>query len=331
MKKKIMAIYDVDPLFAGRFAEAVDQKERVPFTVMAFTSLERLKRFSEEEQVEILLIDVRLKEEAGQIRAGQVVFLSDGEIVPGPEEERAVYKYQSTDHIIREVMACYSARSVQPAPALVGNKSILIGVYSPVNRCLKTSFSLVLGQILAKDGPVLYLNLEDCSGLRKLIGQTGPGDLSDLLYHHSQGNLSWAKLRSLVYTWGGLDYILPVRYPEDLCQVSGEQMAQLLGRLSGEGIYDTIVVDLGQFGKKAVDILEICDGIYMPVRQDRVSMAKIEEFEEYVQVSGHEKILEKVQKLKLPYPSSFGSQRDYLEQLLWGELGDHVRQLLKGK
>ena len=84
-------------------------------------------------------------------------------------------------------------------------------------------------------------------------------------------------------------------------------------------------------GKKAADILKICDGIYMPVRQDKVSVAKIEEFEEYILVSGHEKILEKVQRLKLPYPNSFGGQRDYLEQLLWGELGDYVRQLLKGK
>ncbi len=330
MKKRIMAIYDVDPLFADRFAEAVNQKERVPFTVMSFASMERLKRFAEEEQVEILLIDAKLKEEAGQIRAGQVVFLSDGETIP-ELEERSVYKYQSADHIIREVMACYSTRSVQPIPAVVGNKSILIGVYSPVNRCLKTSFSLVLGQVLAKDGSALYLNLEDCSGLRRLIGPSGPGDLSDLFYHHSQGNLSWAKLRSLVYTWGSLDYILPARYPEDLCQISGEEMAQLLGRLAGEGMYDTIVVDLGQFGKKAVDILEICDKIYMPVRQDRVSVAKIEEFEEYILVSGHEKILEKVQRLKLPYQNSFGGQKDYLEQLMWGELGDYVRQLLKGK
>ncbi len=331
MKKKIMAVYDVDSRFAERFAEAVDQKERVPFTVIAFSSIERLKRFSEEEPIEILLIDAKLKAEAAGIKAGQVVLLSDGEVIPDPGGEQAVYKYQSTDHIIREVMACYSASPVQPLPALVGDKSILVGVYSPINRCLKTSFSLVLGQILAKDSAVLYLNLEDCSGLRKLLGQSGPGDLSDLLYYHSQGGFSWARLKSLVYSWGSLDYILPARYPEDLCQVSGEQMAELLSSLAGEGMYDTIIVDLGQFGKKAADILKICDGIYMPVRQDKVSVAKIEEFEEYILVSGHEKILEKVQRLKLPYPNSFGGQRDYLEQLLWGELGDYVRQLLKGK
>ena len=60
-------------------------------------------------------------------------------------------------------------------------------------------------------------------------------------------------------------------------------------------------------------------------------MAKVEEYEDYVKASGHENLLEKTQKLKLPYHSSFAGRKNYLEQLLWGELGDFVRQLRKGK
>lgn len=43
MTNRIMAVYDVDPFYADRFADFVNQKEKVPFTVMAFTTLERLK------------------------------------------------------------------------------------------------------------------------------------------------------------------------------------------------------------------------------------------------------------------------------------------------
>lgn len=331
MKTKIMAVFDVDPVYADRFAEAANQRERVPFTVIAFTSIETLKKFAGENPIEILLADARMAEEIRGIPAGQVVLLSDGEMVSGPEEVPSVYKYQSADHIIREVMACYCTRPVLPAAAVLGNKSTLLGVYSPVNRCLKTSFALTLGQILAKDGRVLYLSLEDCSGFRKLMGQSGPGDFSDVIYYFSQGGCSWARLKSLVYTWDNLDYIMPVRYPEDLCQITSEDMARLLDQLAGEGIYEVIVVDLGQFGKKAADVLEVCSGVYMPIKQDWVSAAKIQEFEEYLQASGHGSLLERIQKIKLPYHSSFGGQRNYLEQLLWGELGDYVRQLLKGR
>ena len=79
---------------------------------------------------------------------------------------RDVYKRQSTDSIMREVMACYCAKPVEPALTVIGNAGSIIGIYSPVNRCLKTSFALTMGQLMARDRKTLYVNLEDCSGLR---------------------------------------------------------------------------------------------------------------------------------------------------------------------
>ena len=49
------------------------------------------------------------------------------------------------------------------------------------------------------------------------------------------------------------------------------------------------------------------------------------------QAAGQEKVLDRIRKLKLPYHSTFGKRESYMEQLLWGELGDYVRQLLRGK
>lgn len=331
MKKRVMAVYDADPFFADRFAEAANQKGMVPFSVMAFSSMERLKRFAEGNSIEILLADAGAENVAREVRAGQLILLSDGEIQAEKEGCPRVYKYQAADHIIREVMACYSTAPLQPPAGATGAPGRLIGVYSPVNRCLKTSFALTLGQILGKDGHVLYVNLEDCSGLRAMMGKQGGEDLSDVLYYFSQqGGISWARLKSLVYSWDNLDYILPARYPEDLAQISGEEIAELLGCIAREGLYEQIVVDLGQFGRKALPILLLCEGVYMPVRQDWISAAKVEEFESYVTVSGHGELLERIRKIRLPYHDSFGGRQNYLDQLLWGELGDYVRQLLKG-
>lgn len=60
--------------FSDRFAETANQKGQVPFTVIAFSSLERLEKFSVEQDIELLLMDVRMKEAAGKIKAEQVVF-----------------------------------------------------------------------------------------------------------------------------------------------------------------------------------------------------------------------------------------------------------------
>ena len=40
--------------------------------------------------------------------------------------------------------------------------------------------------------------------------------------------------------------------------------------------------------------------------------------------------MDKVRKLKLPYHRNFGKKENYIEQLLWSELGDYVRRLLRG-
>lgn len=330
MAKRVMAVYDVDPLYAERFAEFVNHREQVPFSVMAFTALERLKAYGADHEIELLLINTSVsREEMNKIGAARVVTLADGEIVPLVEQYPSVYKYQAADNIMREVMACYCADSEDTGYAMVSKISRIIGIYSPINRCLKTSFALTMGQLLARDSKVLYMNLEDCSGFGHLIGEEYKGGLSDLLYYYSQNGFSWIRLGSVVYTWGDLDYVPPVKYPEDLCQVTSQVMADLLVRIAGESAYEAIILDLGQFGKKATEVLEICDVVYMPVKDDCVSAAKVEEFEEYLVSSGHEPLKNRIQKLKLPYHCSFGRRDNYLEQLLWGELGDYTRQLLR--
>ena len=184
---------------------------------------------------------------------------------------------------------------------------------------------------MSKERKVLYLNLEDCSSLSKLMPESFKGDLSDAFYYYQQGLYNWVKMATMVYTWGTLDYIAPARYPEDLSKMSSGQIAEFLECVAGEGVYDCIIVDVGQYGRLAADILDVCQVVYMPIREDGISMLKIEVFEEYLEASGRRKLREKIQKLKLPLQSYVSRGDNYLEQLMWGELGDYVRQLLRGR
>lgn len=330
MAKRVMAVYDTDPLYTERFTEFISQKEQVGFSIMAFTALERLKAYGEDHKIELLLISSSVsKEEIEKIGAAVVVMLADGEAVTTGGQYPIVYKYQAADSLMREVMNYYCDNPDDPGYVMASKAGRIIGVYSPINRCLKTSFSLTMGQLLARDLKVLYINLEDCSGFRRLIGEEYRGGLSDLLYYYSQEGFRWVRLGSVVYTWGELDYVPPVQYPEDLCQVTGQMMAELIIHIARESVYESIILDLGQFGKKAAEVLEICDAVYMPVKDDCVSAAKIEEFEEYLISSGYEALKHRIQKIKPPYHCSFGRKDNYLEQLLWGELGDYTRQLLR--
>lgn len=329
--KRIMAVYDVDPFYADKFAEFANQKEKTPFTAVAFSSLSRLKAFAEQQPVELLLVGEEVEQrELEELLVGQIVRLSETGMT-AEDGAPVVYKYQPSDDVLREVMACYQ---VQPEPvrmAAVGRGSTVIGIYSPVNRCGKTGFALTMGQILSKESKVLYLSLEENSGLSKLTGTQHRGSLSDLLYYFRQGQYSGMRLSAVTYSLGNLDYVPPVTYAEDLADVSGGELEMLLARIAGERRYEVILLDLGQFGKGVENLLEMCDLIYVPVREDCVSTAKLEEWRQYLEVSKRGTLWERMKMLKLPNPGIAAPAEAYLEQLLWGEVGDFVRCMLKGQ
>lgn len=325
-----MAIYDVDQTYASKFADFINQREKLPFTAVSFTSLEKLREYGKSHTIEILLVSYEMRKEVEGIEAGQVVALCGGEVVEMKEDCPWVYKYQSGGSLVREVLARYCSQPVAEALALLGRRAVTIGIYSPVNRCLKTSLALTMGQLMGRTERVLYLNLEEYSGFSRITGESFVHDLSDVLYLYRQNGCSWLKLKTMIYSWGDLDYIPPVRYGEDLSQVDPEDIARLIEKIAADSGYEKLLVDVGQMGKGAVPILQSCDVVYMPVKEDCISAAKLEEFEDYLRIAGQEKLLERIHKLKLPYHNSFGGRETYMEQLLWGELGDYVRQLIRG-
>ena len=80
---------------------------------------------------------------------------------------------------------------------------------------------------------------------------------------------------------------------------------------------------------KIFQLLELCNRIYMPVLNDTMSACKITQFENLLRIWNKEKILEKTEKLHLPFHADNISPESYVEQLVWSQLGDYIRKLLR--
>ncbi len=331
MKKQIFAVCDLEGAYAYQLMESIYEKQGTSFEVQAFTSVKSLVAFAEEKHIELLLISASAMCDALlKLSIGKIMILSEGEKIKELSEYPCIYKYQASDQLIAEVMDHYAADAVPAPEALFKRRVEVVGVYSPVGRTLKTSFALTYGQLLARERKVLYLNMEEYAGFEGLFGEEYQADLTDLFYFSrlGNGNLIY-RLGSLVCHVGNLDYIPPAFCSEELRDIRIEEWENLLQNLADYSAYDVLLLDIGGAVSGLLDILKLCGRIYMPVREDCLSIAKLEQFEKILQQRNSGELLEKIHKLKLPFHSSFGGKKDYVEQLVWGELGDYVRKLIR--
>jgi len=326
--KRIMAIYDDDPCYADKFAEFINRRTQCPFTAVAFTCTKHLKAYAGQQQVELLLAGSGIGAEAlAGIQAVQTVRLVKDRYCQC-KDIPAVYQYQSADNVLREVMMCYQNLTKECPETLGGAGSYVIGVYSPVNRCGKTGFCLTLGRILAEEGRVLYVSLEENSGFSQLTGREHKTCLSDLIYYFRQRKEGGFDLSAYVYSLEELDYVPPAAYGEDLAQLDTDELGQIFKYLGQHGGYDTVIVDFAQFGKGVEQIFSLCSRLYIPVLDDYISQAKLKEWQQYLEYSGRGNLWEQMELITIPEQQQT-QPNAVLERLLWGETGDYVRRLLK--
>ena len=333
MKKQIFAVCDLEAEYACNFMDYLNQKKNIPFEIQAFTSVESFVAFAKENAVELLLISSEaMCREVGELEIGKIVILTEGS---KPEELKSytgVYKYQASSDIVREVMACYgSEKAILPVqvPALKKNTEIL-GVYAPSGGCQQTSFALTLAQILGKEKTVLYLNLEEYSGFEELLQKEFASTLSDLLYYVRQrSSILSVKMNSMIQSMGNMDFIPPVQSPEDICGTSWQDWEFLFQEIILHSSYETVVVDIGNGIDEVFQMLDMCTAVYMPVRTDRMAQCKIRQFEKLLKVRDYSQVLTRLHKLTLPFCSGWEEEPFGVEQLIWGELGDYVRELVR--
>ena len=333
MRKNIFAVCDLEVDYAYNFMDYLNQKKNIPFEIQAFTSVQNLIAYGKENHIELLLISGKaMCREVQELDIGKIVILSEGVHAPGLDQYPSVYKYQSSSDVIREVMACYGEeKAVLPVQFPVLKKTTeILGVYSPLGRCLKTSFALTLGQVLARERAVLYLNLEEYSGFEELMGRGFNHNLSDLLYYVRQENQNlMVKMNSMIQTINNLDYIPPVQAPADILGTSWKDWERLLSELVMHSSYEVVVLDIGNGIEELFQLLDQCKRVYMPVLTDVISTCKIAQFENLLRIWDYPQVLSKTVKVRLPFHAGPSAPETYAEQLPWSELGDYVRELLR--
>ena len=319
----VLAVCDSETEYAYQLVDYFSNKKGFPFRVQLFTSEKTLMEYSTHHPISVAL--VAGKDYSEKIREYPIEHLlilgEDG--IEEPTDVKVLYKYQSSEQIIKELLDWIAAKGILGRISVDSKELKLIGVYSPVGKCLKTSFSFVLGQLLSKKHKVLYLNMETYSGLGQLLQRQFRADMSELIYYLQNSKEKFIyRMGSMMERAGELDILPPFDSYLDFISVSQEEWIQLFQEIERGSDYEYLILDLSDGVQGLFDILRLCDVIYTLSREDGFAMAKIAQYEEVLKKSNYEDIWKKTKHYTIPDIKNLPSG---LQQLTYTELAEHVR------
>ncbi len=320
MDVKVLAICDAEKQYALRLMEALCEKKNLDFQVRAFSDEIELEQFAADHPLEILLINGRLmSKELEQFHIGKIILLSDGDVYEEFLGFDSIYKYQSADRILKELL-CYCAEYARPLTGMYyGKKEFEVhGVYSPIGRCGKSALAEALAEAFGKKKKTILLDLQSFSASLEQRSQEELWDLADMIYFLRQGKQTFLyKLGSIVQSKGSFDYILPMKAPADLRSVTLAEWTELLEKLSTDSEYQVVILDLGAEVSGIFQLLSQCTKVYMPVLTDADSKRKIGNFENILREENFEKILQSMYRINVPIGTPNVDVKAFMEE--WTE------------
>lgn len=324
----VLVILDREEDFLYGITTYFQDKLGKSFDIYAFHTKEALLGFAREKRKKI---DIYLgsscldDEEKREMQVGQIVRFSQGQegiLMEGDE----IYKYQPAERIMKEFLKiCRFCTGIFGTGFLDNTK--MIGVYSPLGRCGKTSMALVMGQLLAQNYKVIYVNLEEWPGFERIIGVYDGMDISDLIYYIKQERENLGMyINGMLLEVNGLKILPPVKMAPDIQELGGE-VNKLLQEIAKSDTYDVILVDFGRQIKSMFPVLQDLELLYMPVLKDRISQTKLDEFFRFLRSSDYAEMEKKIKQCKLRFTEQM--ECETVEEMYYGSFGAYVAELLK--
>lgn len=303
MDAKILAICDTQKKYAIKLMEAFSEKKKLDFQIHVFSEVEELEQFVKNSSIEILLISGSLMSETlTRYPIGRIFLLSEGENFEEFSAYEIIFKYQSSEQIMKEILCCYAEYAMPVTGIYCGKKEFEIyGVYSPIGRCGKSALAKSLAKVHGRKMKTLLLDLQSFSAYKEQLGEEEVWDLTDMIYFLRQGKKTFLyKLQSIIQSCEFYDYVLPMKLPADLRSVTFAEWSELLEKLATDSDYSRVVIDFGQDICGIFQLLNQCTKVYMPVLSDMESKIKLENLEWILAQENFKKVITSIQKIYLP-------------------------------
>ncbi len=327
-KLQKILVCDSEERYGERLVEYLNGNLAFPCEIERYTSATKLEEFGQMEKTSLVIISEREFRKTQKTPPPDKLLILNETGTDLGEEIHSISKYQSMD-IVLEMVRVLTLKKADVIPGMIrhGNPMKLIGFYTPITRCLQTTFALTFGQLLARKHRVLYLNFENYAGLDYLMQYKEQGTVSDLLYYNecAREKLT-AQLGLLIKSMNGLDYIPPMKSFEELHSVQCRQWLSLFKSFERVTEYEYVLLDLSESAEGLFEMMRACELIYTVTRDDAFSRAKIDAYEQLLRASRGEDIAAKTRRCRFPVFQALPAALDHLTH---GEMAEFVCRIME--
>lgn len=279
MKIKI-AVADTDNEYVLRLLSALEMEDNLSLSMFsdknAFVSAMASQKF------DIVIADPSMLEDAGSFKNVKLTVALFDEEYQGSgkifEVYKTVRKYQRASSIYKEVLGFFAEVASASMSYSVNKKCNIICVYSPAGGSGKTTVAISITDSLANRGVnALYLNFEPVSSYAAIMKKKAAKGIGDL-FASLDTNINYEmKVESLIQkTDKGMLYFEDFDNLLDVYEVTSEDIEKLITIISGTGLCEYIVIDMGsEFSKINRDIMDLADKIIMVEPVDQLGSEKM--------------------------------------------------------
>lgn len=275
-----------------------------------FTSLEVLKGCANANEIDVLLAGEEVLEEIRglEVKIPQIMILSEGKKVSEHSEYFLLFKYQSAQDIVKEVLSQIAENErIHYSQEMLSKKAAkVIGVYTPYGGTGVTEYAFAMARELARQNKTLYVNLEVFHGLDFLAPAAKEGEacvsrgMSEVIFYVKQRKEKLAlKLESLTFSVERLDVISAVEDYRDLYYMNQEDVEYLLEVLLSQTDYEQIVFDIGYLGEASLYLMSQCKKLYMPKAVTDIQKSKERSFQRLLLRENCEQLVHIIQKIEI--------------------------------
>ncbi len=324
MKEKSLIICDDDREFVSRLGGYISRKRDVSFQIACFSDKEKLRAYLSEHEADGMLAgEGWIDDELVKHGCRRLVLTESAGQAELPEGCSAVYKYQAAEDILRQVML--GLELPDGGQTVMRGETELFGVYTPGGWTEGTRLALALTRCLGRDGPALYLGLNEFSPVSRLLGRTSEQDLSDVVYCRRRGRLNEDKLERMVIHLEGYDCIPAPVNPAELAELKEKDIRELVEDVCRIGGYRYVFLDFGGSVFGWLSLFGAAKRNYVIFPATETGMLQQAVYEEFWKSIGAEALLKKSYCAALSTEELRGGRREKMEEFM-DELAERLLQ-----